>query len=282
MLLRSHNPLVDAARRLIRNRLATVGGGILLAFALVGILAPVLRPSDPLRTDLYRRLSPPSLKEPFGTDDFGRDVLSRVMHGARISLRIGLVAVGIALVCGTCLGLAAGYWGGAVDMLVMRLMDVMLAFPSILLAIVVVAIIGPSLTNAMLAVGIVVIPQYARLVRASVLSIREREYVTAARALGASDLRIMLRDVLPNCVAPLIVQSTMGMATAILDAAGLGFLGLGAQPPTPEWGAMLSGGRELITKAPWVLTFPGLAILFSVLGFNLLGDGLRDVLDPRM
>lgn len=282
MRLRSHSPLLDVGRRLVQNRLAVVGGGILLVFLLMGVLAPVFGPGDPLRTDLYGRLSPPSLAKPFGTDDFGRDVLTRVMYGARISLRIGLVAVGISLVCGTALGLLAGYWGGAVDMVVMRLMDIMLAFPSILLAIVIVAIIGPSLTNAMLAVGIVVIPQYARLIRASVLSIREREYVMAARALGASNLRIVLRSVLPNCVAPLIVQSTLGMATAILDAAGLGFLGLGAQPPTPEWGAMLSGGRELIVKAPWVLTFPGLAILFAVLGFNLLGDGLRDALDPRM
>ncbi len=280
--LKGRSLLYEGWRRLKRNRLAIIGGGILLFFLLIAILAPAIAPHDPIQQHLYSRLTPPSKESLFGTDDFGRDILSRVIYGARISLRIGLVSVAIALFVGTAMGLASGYWGGFVDNLIMRFVDVMLAFPSILLAIVIVAIIGPSLNNAMIAVGIVVIPQYARLIRASVLTIREQEYVQAARALGAKDSRIILKSILPNCVAPLIVQSTIGMATAILDAAGLSFLGLGAQPPTPEWGAMLSGGRELILKAPWVLTFPGLAILLCVMGFNLLGDGLRDALDPRM
>lgn len=268
-------------RRLRKNRLAVGGGVLLVLFLLTAAAAPWIAPHDPLAQDLYGRLSPPSAKNWFGTDDFGRDILSRVLHGARVSLRVGVAAVALALVVGTAVGLTAGYWGGLLDNVLMRLMDLMLAFPSILLAIVVVAVLGPSLNNAMLAVGIVSIPQYARLVRASVLSIREQDYVTAARALGAGDARIILTAILPNCVAPLTVQSTLGMAGAILDAAGLSFLGLGAQPPTPEWGAMLSGGRDFILSAPWVLTFPGLAILLTVLAFNLLGDGLRDALDPK-
>ncbi|OGG45639.1 MAG: hypothetical protein A3F84_28875 [Candidatus Handelsmanbacteria bacterium RIFCSPLOWO2_12_FULL_64_10] len=268
-------------RRLRKNRLAVAGGALLALFLLIAAVAPWIAPHDPLAQDLYGRLSPPSAKNWFGTDDFGRDILSRVLHGSRVSLRVGVAAVAIALVVGTAIGLMAGYWGGLLDNVLMRLMDLMLAFPSILLAIVVVAVLGPSLNNAMLAVGIVSIPQYARLVRASVLSIREQDYVTAARALGARDARIILAAILPNCVAPLTVQSTLGLAGAILDAAGLSFLGLGAQPPTPEWGAMLSGGRDFILSAPWVLTFPGLAILLTVLAFNLLGDGLRDALDPK-
>ncbi|MBI2950990.1 ABC transporter permease [bacterium] len=268
-------------RRLRKNRLAVAGGALLALFLLIAAAAPWIAPRDPLAQDLYGRLSPPSAKNWFGTDDFGRDILSRVLHGSRVSLRVGVAAVAIALVVGTAVGLTAGYWGGLLDNVLMRLMDLMLAFPSILLAIVVVAVLGPSLNNAMLAVGIVSIPQYARLVRASVLSIREQDYVTAARALGARDARIILTAILPNCVAPLTVQATLGMAGAILDAAGLSFLGLGAQPPTPEWGAMLSGGRDFILSAPWVLTFPGLAILLTVLAFNLLGDGLRDALDPK-
>jgi peptide/nickel transport system permease protein len=268
-------------RRLKGNRLALLGGGLLASFLLIAVAAPLLAPADPLVQDLYNRLSPPSYSHLFGTDDFGRDLLSRVIYGARISLRIGTVAVTIALVVGSFVGLVAGYWGGFLDQVLMRAMDLMLAFPSILLAIGIVAVLGPGLENAMLAVGIVAIPQYARLVRASVLTIREQEYVAAARALGAGDFRILFSTVLPNCLTPLIVQSTLGLATAILDAAGLSFLGLGAQPPAPEWGAMLNGGRELILSAPWVLTFPGLAIFLSVLAFNLLGDGLRDALDPR-
>ncbi len=268
-------------RKLRQNRLALVGCILLIGVLLAAVGAPVLAPHSPLDQDLYNRVKPPSTAHLFGTDDFGRDILSRVIYGSRISLRIGVVAVGLALLVGTAIGLSAGYWGGWLDQALMRAMDLMLAFPSILLAIAIVAILGPGLENAMLAVGIVAVPQYARLVRASTLSIREKDYVQAVRALGAGDLRILAFSVLPNCLAPLIVHSTLGLATAILDAAGLSFLGLGARPPTPEWGAMLNEGRELILSAPWVLTFPGLAIFLTVLGFNLVGDGLRDALDPR-
>lgn len=268
-------------KRLLKNRLAAGGAVLLLAFLLLAVAAPLVAPHDPLAQNLYDRLQPPSLSNPFGTDDFGRDVLSRVIHGARISLRVGVSAVLIALVVGVPIGLASGYWGGALDQALMRAMDLMLAFPSILLAIAIVAILGPGLENAMLAVGIVAVPQYARLVRASALAVRGQDYVQAVRALGGGDFRILFSSVLPNCLTPLIVQSTLGLATAILDAAGLSFLGLGAQPPLPEWGAMLTGGRELVLRAPWVLTFPGLAIFLTVLAFNLVGDGLRDALDPR-
>ena len=267
--------------RMRQNRLSVVGLALIAGFLLLAFAAPLLAPADPMAQALYNRLSPPTLEHPFGTDGFGRDILSRVIYGARISLRVGIVAVLIALVLGTGIGLVAGYWGGWIDQVLMRVMDLLLAFPSILLAIGIVAILGPGLENAMLAVGIVAVPQYARLVRASVLTVRETDYVLAARAMGASDARILALAILPNCLAPLIVQATLGLATAILDAAGLSFLGLGAQPPTPEWGAMLSQGRELIVRAPWVLTFPGGAIFFTVLAFNLVGDGLRDALDPK-
>jgi peptide/nickel transport system permease protein len=271
----------DIWKDLKKHRLALIGGGVLVVLIGMAALAPLLAPCDPLDQDLYRRLEPPSSANLFGTDDFGRDILSRVIYGARISLRIGLISISIALSTGTMLGLVAGYKGGWFDTVIMRLMDIMLAFPSILLAIAIVAVTGPGIDNVMVAVSIVMVPQYARLVRASVLSIREMAYVEAARALGARDSRILRSSVLPNCMAPLIVQSTLSLGTAILDAAGLSFLGLGAQPPTPEWGAMLAGGRELLLKAPWVMTFPGLAIFFVVLGLNLFGDGLRDALDPK-
>lgn len=273
--------LYEIWKDLKRHRLALVGAGILIGLIGVAVLAPLLAPYDPLEQNLYKRLQAPSLTYPLGTDDFGRDILSRIIYGARISLRIGLISISIALSVGSALGLVAGYRGGGLDTVVMRLMDIMLAFPSILLAIAIVAVTGPGIENVMVAVSIVMVPQYARLVRACVLSIREMAYVEAARALGGGEVRILLASVLPNCAAPLIVQSTLSMGTAILDAAGLSFLGLGAQPPVPEWGAMLSGGRELLLKAPWVMTFPGLAIFTVVLGLNLFGDGLRDALDPK-
>ena len=271
----------DIWRQFRKQRLGLIGGGILCMLLLVALLAPVLAPYDPLAQDLYQRLQPPSIDHWFGTDDFGRDILSRIVYGSRISLRIGLIAISLALTGGTLFGLVAGYRGGMVDMLIMRLMDLMLAFPSILLAIAIVAVIGPGIENAILAVSIVLVPQFARLVRSSVLTVREATYVEAARALGATESRLLFYSILPNCTAPLIVQTTLGMGTAILDAAGLSFLGLGAQPPVPEWGAMLSGGRELLLRAPWVMTFPGLAIFTVVLGLNLFGDGLRDALDPK-
>ena len=271
----------DIWRQFHKQRLGLIGGGILCMLLLMALLAPVLAPYDPLAQDLYQRLQPPSTDHWFGTDDFGRDILSRIVYGSRISLRIGLIAISLALTGGTLFGLVAGYRGGLVDMLIMRSMDLMLAFPSILLAIAIVAVIGPGIENAILAVSIVLVPQFARLVRSSVLTVREATYVEAARALGATESRLLFYSILPNCTAPLIVQTTLGMGTAILDAAGLSFLGLGAQPPVPEWGAMLSGGRELLLRAPWVMTFPGLAIFAVVLGLNLFGDGLRDALDPK-
>jgi len=273
--------LAEIWRQFRKQRLALIGGGILAGLILVALLAPLLAPQDPLAQDLYGRLQPPSTSHLLGTDDFGRDILSRIIYGARISLRIGLITISLALTGGTLLGLVAGYRGGFADMLIMRLMDLMLAFPAILLAIAIVAVIGPGIDNVILAVCIVLVPQFARLVRASVLTVREATYVEAARALGASEPRVLFYGILPNCTAPLIVQATLGMGTAILDAAGLSFLGLGAQPPAPEWGAMLAGGRELLLRAPWVMTFPGLAIFTVVLGLNLFGDGLRDALDPK-
>jgi peptide/nickel transport system permease protein len=275
-------PLRDLWQGYRRHRAGRIGLAVAAAMTLIAVTAPWIAPQSPIVQDLYLGATPPSAAHPLGTDELGRDVLSRVIHGARISLTVGLAAVGIALGLGTALGFAAGYYGGAVDLWLMRVVDLMLALPTVLLAVVVVAILGPSLENAMLAVGIVIVPQFARLARASVLSIKEEEYVLAMRALGASDARILIRSILPNAVPPLIVQTTLGMATAILDAAGLSFLGLGAQPPSPEWGAMMSQGRELLFRAPWVVASPGMAILVTVLGFNLAGDALRDVLDPRL
>ena len=266
----------------LRHRpIPLAGAGVVGGLVLVAALAPWIAPFDPIAQNLYERLSPPPWTNWMGTDEFGRDILSRVIYGARISLRIGLLCITIALSCGTTLGLISGYRGGVTDTVIMRVMDIMLAFPSVLLAIAIVAVIGPGIDNVMVAVSIVLIPQYARLVRGQVLTVREMAYVEAARALGASGPRIVLRSVLPNCTAPLIVQTSLCLAVAILDAAGLSFLGLGAQPPTPEWGAMLNSGRELLLKAPWVMTFPGLAIFAVALGLNLFGDGLRDALDPR-
>jgi len=272
----------DALRRLRRNKIALFGLGVIFFFILMAILAPLIAPYDPLKQELYNKLRSPSREHLLGTDALGRDILSRIIHGSRLSLLVGVISVGIAMAIGVPLGVASGYYGGNFDNLIMRIMDIVLSFPSILLAIFIVATLGPGLRNTMIAVGLVAIPAYARLVRASVLSVREQDYVQAARALGGSDFRIMIRSIVPNSLSPLIVQSTLGMATAILDAAGLSFLGLGAQPPAAEWGAMLSDGRSLILSAPWVITFAGVAILLSVLGFNLLGDGLRDALDPRL
>lgn len=268
-------------RRLLRRPNAVVGGVIVLGTLLVAVLAPLIAPYPPTEAFSQATLQPPSLKFPFGTDEIGRDVFSRVVYGTRISVQVGVIAVSIALVVGTLLGLIVGYFSGFVDNAIMRLMDIMLAFPEILLAIAIVAILGPNLNNTMVAIGIAVIPVYARTVRSSVLSVVGQDYIEAARATGVSDLRIIVRHVLPNVLSPIIVLSTVNVGTAILIAAGLSYVGLGAQPPTPEWGAMLSAARAYLSTAWWMSVFPGLAISLVVLAFNLLGDAVRDVADPR-
>ena len=265
-----------------RQRGAIVGLVILGGLALMALGAPWLSPRDPIRTAARDALQPPGARFVLGSDQFGRDVASRVLHGARVSLTVGLIAVSIAVALGAPLGLVSGYYGGRLDGLIMRVMDVLLAFPGILLALAIVSVLTPGLTNVMIAVGLSAVPTYARLVRASVLSARENLYVEAARALGGRDLSILTRYILPNVVAPLIVTATLGLGTAILSAAALGFLGLGSQPPQPEWGRMLSEGRDYLREAWWISTFPGLGIMLTVLAMNLLGDGLRDVLDPRL
>jgi dipeptide transport system permease protein len=269
------------------NRGALAGLLIVVLVLLTAVFAPLLAPHAPELTNNTVFLKPPfwqaggSISYPLGTDAIGRDILSRLIHGARLSLVIGLAVVALSVVVGTVLGLTAGYFRGVFEIAVMRLMDIILTLPSLLLAIVIVAILGPGLMNAMLAVAIVVLPHYVRITRAAVISEMSRDYVTAARMNGAGHLRLMFNEVLPNCMAPLIVQASLGISTAILDAAALGFLGLGAQPPSPEWGTMLADAREFVMRAWWVVTFPGLAILVTVLAFNLLGDGLRDLVDPQ-
>lgn len=270
------------------NRGALAGLIIVASVLLVALFAPVLAPHAPNLTNSAVFLQPPawqtggSWRYPLGTDAIGRDILSRLMHGARLSLVIGLAVVTLSVIVGTVLGLLAGYFRGVFEIAIMRLMDIILTLPSLLLAIVIVAILGPGLMNAMLAVAIVVLPHYVRITRAAVIAETSRDYVTAARMSGASRLRLMFSEILPNCTAPLIVQASLGVSTAILDAAALGFLGLGAQPPSPEWGTMLADAREFVLRAWWVVTFPGLAILITVLAFNLLGDGLRDAFDPKL
>jgi peptide/nickel transport system permease protein len=275
----------DFLRAFFSNRLAIFGTAVLGVFVLMAVFAPYLAPYDPLQQHLPQKFAGPSLAHPFGQDELGRDILSRVIYGARISLTAGLAAVAVATVVGTIVGLTAGYLGRWPDSLLMRLMDVLLAFPSILLAIVIVSVLGPSLPNAMLAIGIVFIPQIARVVRSAVISVRERDYIEAERALGAGDAQIVISGVLPNSMAPLIVQATLTLATAILDVAYLSFLGLGARAPTPEWGAMLTdafrSGFGVFLQGQHAIIFPGIAIALAVLSVNIIGDGLRDALDPR-
>jgi peptide/nickel transport system permease protein len=271
-----------AARRFWSNANARTGFVMILFFAIFAVFAPKIAPYGFDDENLVGRLKPPSAAHWFGTDALGRDVYSRVLYGARISMTVGLVAVAGALTTGAVLGITAGYAGGRIDGAIMRVMDVMLAFPSIILAIGIVAMRGPGLNNTILAVSIVNIPIYARIARASTLSIKSFEYVTAAEAIGARAWRVLLRTVLPNAASPLVVQATLGIATAILDAAGLGFLGLGAQPPAPEWGAMLADSYSYLLTAFWAALAPGVAIAAVVLSFNLAGDGLHDALDPRL
>nr|WP_018698102.1 ABC transporter permease subunit [Amorphus coralli] len=270
------------------NKGAVAGLFVFLTLVIVALLAPLLAPYSPDQQFRDSLLVPPVWdadgKAAFllGTDAVGRDVLSRLIYGARYSLVIGLVVVTLALVSGILLGLVAGFFRGWVDTVIMRLMDVILAFPSLLLALVLVAILGPGLRNAMIAIALVLQPHFVRLTRASVLSEKNKDYVVSARVAGAGKVRLMTRTILPNCLAPLIVQATLSFSTAILDVAALGFLGMGAQPPTPEWGTMLADSREFITRAPWLVTLPGVAILVTVLAINLVGDGLRDTLDPKL
>jgi dipeptide transport system permease protein len=270
------------------NRGAVFGLAIVVFFLLLALFAPWVAPHAPDTTNSAAFLKPPAWQQggawnfPLGTDAIGRDILSRLIWGSRLSLSIGIAVVLISVAAGIALGLIAGFARGITEIAIMRLMDIILTLPSLLLAIVIVAILGPGLGNAMLAVAVVVLPHYVRITRAAVIAEVSRDYVTAARVSGAGTLRLMFSEVLPNCAAPLIVQASLGVSTAILDAAALGFLGLGAQPPSPEWGTMLADAREFVLRAWWVVTFPGLMILAAVLAFNLLGDGLRDALDPKL
>jgi dipeptide transport system permease protein len=270
------------------NHGAVLGLAVIVALFLVAAFADLIAPHSPVLNDNAAFLRPPfwqadgSLAYPLGTDAIGRDMLSRLIYGARLSLTIGVAVVAISVVVGTVLGLVAGFVRGIVEIAIMRLMDILLTLPSLLLAIVIVAILGPGVMNALLAVAVVVLPHYVRIARAAVITETAKDYVTAAKVGGAGTLRLMFKEVLPNCMAPLIVQATLGVSTAILDAASLGFLGLGAQPPLPEWGTMLADAREFVLRAWWVVTFPGIMILVTVLAFNLMGDGLRDALDPKL
>nr|WP_236634748.1 ABC transporter permease [Alteribacter lacisalsi] len=278
----SISPWREAYWQLRKNKLAIVGLVIILFFILLAVLAPVLTTHTVSGMNSGDRLQGPSSNYWFGTDYAGRDIFTRIVFGAQISLIIGFVAVTGAMVFGSLLGIMAGYYGKWVDMLISRVFDIMLAFPSILLAIAIVAMLGPSLQNAMIAIAIINVPIFGRLVRSKVISIRQEEYILAAKAQGMKSNRILFHHVLPNSTAPIIVQATLGFGVAILEAAALGFLGLGAQAPTPEWGRMLSDSRQYIQSAPWTVLFPGFSIMLVVLGFNMIGDGLRDALDPKM
>lgn len=280
--MKSEAGLLDIWRRLRKNPLAMFGLFIVALLIFFAITADIIAPFKYYEQDLMASFQSPSREHLFGTDEFGRDILSRIIHGSRISLQVGLIAVSISVVLGGFFGAVAGFYGGRIDNLIMRGMDILLSIPSILLAIAIAASLGPGLYNMMVAVGISTTPQYARIIRGSVLSLRGQEFVEAAKAVGSSDTRIIMKHILPNCLAPIIVQSTLGVASAILTAAGLSFIGLGIQPPTPEWGAMLSGGREYIRDYAYMTIFPGLAIMITILALNFLGDGLRDVLDPKL
>ena len=280
--MKAESPWRIALRMLVRNRVAMAGLGILLFLALTAIAAPLISRYDPYAVDILNQLAPPGAAHPFGTDLYGRDILTRIFWGGRITLVVGLISVSIAATVGVLLGLTSGYYGGAIDTLIMRFIDVLLAFPRILLALSIVGMLGPGLLNVMVAVGIAGITGYARLVRGSVLSAKEQPYVEAARVVGCQDVKILFRHLLPNVVGPVIILATLDVASAILSASSLSFLGLGVQPPAAEWGAMLNEGRNYLRSAPWITLFPGLAIMVSVLSINMLGDGLRDALDPRL
>jgi len=274
--------LMTRSRRVAsRAPIGVAALAVIILFAVLAIAAPVFAPYDPQAQDYNQLLHEPSLEHPFGTDRVGRDLLSRVIYGTRVSFLVGVVAVGVALVIGTPLGLIAGYFRGGTDELIMRILDALIAFPGVIFALAIIAVLGSSLTNVMLAIGITSVPLFARLTRSQVLSLRERDYVLAAISTGASDFRVMLRHILPNATSPLIVQATLGLGFAVLAEAGLGYLGVGVQPPTPTWGSDLNQGSSLLERAPWLSIAPGMAIFVLVLAFNLLGDALRDQLDPR-
>ncbi|ASB87647.1 ABC transporter permease [Bacillus sonorensis] len=276
------SPLSEHMQQFFQHKLAAAGSILVALFILLAIFAPLIAPYGLNDQSLSERLAPPSAEHFFGTDDFGRDIFSRVIYGARLSLWVGFFSCLGSAVAGTILGLIAGFYGKWADGLISRMFDIMLAFPSILLAIAIVAILGPSLENALIAIAIINIPTFGRLVRSKVLSIRQEEYILSARAVGMSNFRMMFKHILPNSMAPVIVQATLNIGTAIIEAAALGFLGLGAQAPNPEWGKMLADARPYLAQAPWTLFFPGISIMLAVLGFNLMGDGLRDTLDPKM
>lgn len=269
-------------RKLKKNKSAVIGAILILFFIVVAIIGPFIAPYSPTEQDLVNKLQGPSAEHWLGTDHFGRDIFSRIIHGTGLTLIVGFFSVALGATVGVFLGIISGYYGGRIDSIIMRLMDILLAFPSILLALAIVTVLGGSLVNVIIAVAISSIPIFARIVRGSTLSVKKLEYIDAMRALGASDARIIFKHILPNISSPIIVQATLSIATSIISASGLSFLGLGAQPPTPEWGAMLSDGRNYLYNAPHVATFPGLAIVAVVLAFNMLGDGLRDALDPKM
>ena len=279
---KQRSQLAEIWRRLRKNKMAIFGLIVITIIIFTAIFADQIAPYGFQTQNLRRIAEGPSKDHWLGTDELGRDIFSRIIYGTRISLQVGFVAVSISVIMGGFLGSLAGYYGGKLDNVIMRIMDILLAIPSILLAIAIVSAFGGGLVNVMIAVGISSIPVYARIVKASVISIKEQEFIEAARAVGAKDLRIIFKHVLPNSMAPIIVQGTIGVANAILSAAGLSFIGLGIQPPIPEWGAMLSGGRMFIRTAPHIATFPGVAIMITIFALNLLGDGMRDALDPRL
>ncbi|HEX5503461.1 MAG TPA: ABC transporter permease [Thermomicrobiales bacterium] len=272
----------DAWRQLRRNYFAIAGGVVALLLALLALAAPLVAPYDPIAQDYNHLLEAPSRQHPFGTDQFGRDILSRIIYGGRISLSVGFLGTALGVALGVLLGIVTGYYGGWVDGLIMRLIDIQLAFPGLLLAITIVAVLGVGAQNVVIAIGVFTVPGFARILRGSILALKQQDFVVAARAVGVGDRRLMFGHLLPNAVAPILVLATLRLGTAILTAASLSFLGLGVRPPAPEWGAMLSDGRQFLQLAPHVVIFPGLAILLIMLALNLLGDGLRDALDPKL
>ncbi|TAN42801.1 MAG: ABC transporter permease [Nitrospirae bacterium] len=268
--------------RFKRNRLSVAGLAVIASLALAALAAPLVSPHSPTKIDVYNVLAPPDASHPFGTDELGRDVFSRMVWGSRASLKVGFIAVGIAIAIGTFIGAVAGFYGAKVDAVLMRFVDIMLAFPTFFLILAVIAVVEPSISTIMIVIGLTGWMDVARLVRAEFLTLKERDFVSAARALGSTDSRLILRHIIPNALSPVFVAATFGIAGAILTESGLSFLGLGVQPPDPSWGNMLTSGKDNITVAWWLSLFPGVAILVTVLSYNLVGEGLRDALDPRL